>query len=793
MLHALAEVPAPEMLDQLWQLHLHNEGKAESATDNEKVKWYLATRESYNALRRSVSHDVSWLDRKIRSATAADRPDQLVYLLCDLPVLIGRPIWLAQKQKIFEITASNKSSIARAIKTFQDVDSLDWLIRELTDGQSKSPDRDVVFDALARLSPRLALENLRNQVDTHLFLTRGWWLPGLMIRAKEKTQQALLDLIDVGSWETAREVALIHSGFENFMSTMVLRSLVEALSRRLSSVEDAATWQPKGEGHILTAISRVSHPSLLKELSTYRGSEFEREIARFAQARFPHGEVLFEELQNILLKIAGPEFDRLVVSMIGSDADVAPDLALLTVSRDVEESLAERAVVIGSSTTSKWILALAVHDLQEPLAKAVLAGADVPWRGIDVRRDQTPLSENLVRDAVALLAPGTGEQRTRALLLLACSNRPDVGESLVRLIQSDATEDECRFALIALRCVRSFQKDWLPIILPTLNRGSARPQAMSYLIDCGDAHARSELADDIVKRNRTSDRTDIECASEILEKDECADVLRPYLHAAIADQSNFLYRAKLLCALSRSGDRSIDANLYELAEDTSSDSAAQSAVWGLLAMERFDPESAFEYVKRQFERRALPVHARLLLRTGHDKALEFILNRYGDQRTEVKWSIGRAIRKSNDETRVRDALKALSTSDSSANRAVAAELLGWIDGHLTDDLQRLSDDKIELVEKAALRAIQIRESRTIGAQLLEQMSTLAWTDQWTNLRAATELIDPKILADQDDALCFHRWVPHPPIFRIVTSQWLDERRDKMRRDAQDIDRRRGDS
>ena len=220
----VAEIPCPEALDRLWELHCQSR-KTPAPFLSEHEHDFVLYEDSFGALRAGSRLNPEWLEKTIARADPDTEPvSDLAYLVANLDD--GRVLWRRCKSQLrTKIPQTKERSLATNIARYQDVDEAEWLLQRLSRADdSLGP---AAFHALMRIDDRLALEHLDRIPERELHFTRQWYLPELLARRPEETRARLLRCLQqhADPWE----FALILRGQENAVDAPILNFLLDAL------------------------------------------------------------------------------------------------------------------------------------------------------------------------------------------------------------------------------------------------------------------------------------------------------------------------------------------------------------------------------------------------------------------------------------------------------------------------------------------------------------------------------------------------------------------------------------
>jgi hypothetical protein len=126
-MHILKELPDPQAVDALWEIHRQH---LQALSDSSGIEGHLRCDLSFSALRACVQLTPQWLSEKIRDAApAVDPVSELAWLLWDLKRPEAKDLWYQLKTILFEKVAPDEPrSLICCIGRFKDMEELPRLI-----------------------------------------------------------------------------------------------------------------------------------------------------------------------------------------------------------------------------------------------------------------------------------------------------------------------------------------------------------------------------------------------------------------------------------------------------------------------------------------------------------------------------------------------------------------------------------------------------------------------------------------------------------------------------------------
>ena len=225
-LYVLKHFPNAAVLDRLWEMNKVSYGQLQQ---KEAEHWWQDHEYTFDAMVSSVHLNPDWLERRIRESPEGTEPfSELAYLVANLRGTAGSAIWAPRKTiLIARVPPGSPRCLVTCIEQHADGSEVSWLESWLDIEEDAT--REFVFSStLVYLAPERALTSL-NRFDTGtLYVTRSWWLPGLLLRFPDETRNQIRGIIRASSQERWR-AALVYQYNPNQMDAPTLALLLEEL------------------------------------------------------------------------------------------------------------------------------------------------------------------------------------------------------------------------------------------------------------------------------------------------------------------------------------------------------------------------------------------------------------------------------------------------------------------------------------------------------------------------------------------------------------------------------------
>lgn len=768
-LSVLRELPAPQALNLLWTINMQRLVDREAAkTSGERwLDLQLAKEQSFGALSRAVRGEPDWVQAQALSVRNEADADQVIWLLLQLDVRIAKSIWMVAKTNLLARVSDTAISAARAIRWFRDRDELRRI--EASIEKAEPFDAAVWFNALAYLSPEVALQHLERLAGGGLLGTSHWWLHGLLHRVGPSVHVRLIAVF-TKSWGNelaARELARLYAGEADLLDSVTFDWLIDAYEARLAETETATCDRPSGERHLRSLVASATSPVLLKRLAARNGSRFEQRLTQKAIAQQGRSSRLLDrdgvEYHLILGAIGGQGYDELVVAELDrpnvharTDGITASTWTNSPAIKVKLECIAESA---RDDTYEQVQLmdALAAHRADAGLRAMVQSGSPVFVRATQIRDDGPPWTGEDLSRVEQLLKSDRPDQRLQGINLCGFLGTETAGALLAPILEGDAaSEEELSLARGVMFHLGFYRPTFLRRLVRHLQRDDRGISTANYLACYGDAEARAIVVKWLAEHTlRQLNSSELPIAFELLEHPDSAPGARAFLKRLWRSGLGFGNEGEILSALAEAGDDEASAALDAVAYQKPRRGAG-SVVTAIRALGKTSLEEALAAAERFYRRTRAPTAAYLLLELDAEAGTKILLDEYADSPVPVRHETGRLLRRAAPRDFLMARLNQMSISDASDIRVTAAELAAWLPFEQpVAFLDRLVDDEAETVEKAALAALRQRQADAECAELIDSLPNQPKPRQWAWLHALIQRGDPAHLRNSKDPRSIH--------------------------------------
>ena len=275
-LKLLRHAACPELLDEIWQIHVRGISDPGPFLDEEEKDW-LFREDSWHGLRKSAVNDPTWITRRIKEADSDVEPvHDLAWLIVNLAD--GRSSWNEAKDVLFQkVSADRPRVLAKCIGQFRDGDHIDWLRGKL------SEDRDlcgpVALQSLSRIDPVAAAKSVDKVCPRDLHVTSSWSFREVWIRQQHEVTNRLLEWAD--EKDDPWEIGLLFRHFPNDVPPGLFARMLDYFDRWLA--EHLATTGAKSDSFYreLDFLAEVVSPGLVELLEQKRDTTFELNLTEY--------------------------------------------------------------------------------------------------------------------------------------------------------------------------------------------------------------------------------------------------------------------------------------------------------------------------------------------------------------------------------------------------------------------------------------------------------------------------------------------------------------------------------
>ncbi|HEY3129940.1 MAG TPA: hypothetical protein VGL91_10815 [Acidobacteriota bacterium] len=763
-LRLLAARPSALALNRLWHIHKQN---SRALAGQEERNRYRSYELSFTALRMCIQRDPAWLSERIQKVSIDEPSWELAYQLADLDHPKAEVIWRENKALLFAAVPHHKPrALIRCIRTFKDVGEL----RRLEEWAQESEDwaNMYAFAALALLDPDRALA-LLDAPDHHMYMSRNWWLPELLLRRHNatwtKVRSLLCDPAVDSHW-----VTLMLQDHANDVDPETLDLLIDDLNGQLARGVDKS--KPGAPYHLAELLAKMYRPDLLDRFESRAGSEVEIRLCDLARSSITDEETPGIDFSHngrlILLKIGGRGITSLInAGLATADCRARRFFLKQCLYRPDENTLQYLNMILMQQVENADSLELELaayalthlrHD--ETVIDAILGGAIWPSdRLLKLRQERAPVSVSDMTAVTSNLDDTDETVRTRAVLVIAFSGNKEFLPKVRQMLAQVTPGNQLALALyLTLRALGDTNSETVEVLRQHLDSGGNREMIINLLLGINTERALVEI---------------MSYLSEIPDGQFGKWELKVTAHMALLQLQRAAAISMLQARLKEVPKQDWPIECIELLGELNDDDLAE-ALWdeafkplesgivdgrfeaAVIALSALDPNSAFQAVQQVFMnakygRESLPS---LIMKLDPSRAVPVLCQRaIEESKTIVRWAIGRALRRSSEKALARDHIRKLLTSQEQIARSVGAELAGWLDDELDDLLvKKAHEDLHEEVRKNAASALRARRNRSDVLELMKRFHSANEPQRWRLLEAILQLADPILLRSVDDPI-----------------------------------------
>jgi hypothetical protein len=801
-------LPLPELVEQLWAIHLDRQRTWEMAgnSDERRHGQLLSLKqESWDALRLAVNQAPRWLDRQLGSATEPVELEQLLWLLIDerLDENKAQAMWAKHRSRLQRCMPSNSAAMISALGHFVDVESRGWLDRVSPTSADWKVSR--VLRSRARLDPSRAIQQIRERQEDHGWSAATWWLPELARADPAGLAAAIRENASRGD-HPLTDVVLHYAHFPELMDLQTLEWVLDEFAGELRLLNDrleSGSGEQVGRlGHPLRFLISLIEPWQFDCLAKRVGTPLEAELVRFAVRRGGRNSRVRDhegsECERLLALIGGDGFAELVIAKLArrspfgrEDGYVAAQwteakavTAALAATNEQPEPDSFRQVV--------RMQALAVHCRDAQLEAMIREGCPVFLNAAAMRKAEGRPTGNLLERVRELVTSRQDEDVRVGAQLAGFLIGPNDAQVLVPAFLSAKTSEPVKQAMTGTFWTLSFYD---PSLLPAakgLIDGRMDQEAQftaSYLAACGDANARGVVCEWLegLDLGTWSSSYDAFLQPLLGHVDSRPAVLR-FLRRS-RDNGHLLIDGRYLRLLAEEGDREAHDELVRAAYRAPR-FGDQSTISGIEYLSTLDSEEAFFAARRFLARHGATAALDLLLRIDAARAIPILLERYRFAPPSERWDIARRLRRHLTPERQQQLLGSLAQAPTIGDRVIAAELAGWMPPSVALNwLEEFANGSSAKLRAAALESLRKRAFEAAATKHLRAMSNSPKTLRWARLQTIFECVDPAFLWSRSDAASLQQFLStSPPEFEIAARQLRSARVKAVQDQAKKADR-----
>ncbi|HSP14387.1 MAG TPA: hypothetical protein VLV78_06525 [Thermoanaerobaculia bacterium] len=753
-LRYLTKSPRRELLDDVWKLHV------ERQSGGDPQLRYADYDITYAALAAGRRRSREWLRQRINDSTNQSACVwDLAFLVADLGNDEGAAMWRDTKEHLFAIVPESRArSLARCIHAYKDRDEIERLVGWLS--EDKDALGPTALAALVTLDSDRAIASLERMSAIELGFSRSWWMPSLMLKVPEGTQEHLRQRLFAAPndfWDAAQ----YFSSLEELIDPETLEVLLQMLVARVPTyLADATAIHRERPDVLLRVIANCRHASQLRVLESHRGDETEEQLTGLsiqwlAEDRHSHE---LNYLRIVLQRIGGDRYVDLARESVrslepddySSDLDVAePCVGAVTSEL---QAVADRFLDADPQSQAHSIafyalrLLAAVGERDRLIAAALKRTGNIEIDVPGLLAGHPATNDESFKKLLDRFENSSGEEQERSAYALGLTGRADAIPHL-RKASSSANDAKTRTAA-------HYAMDAL------VSEGvSVEPSAISASVD-RDARLRALFR---IGTEEALDAVELELLSidspDVRLLDFAAALLNPIRGPRVgewmwrnmqAHDVRFWRRGWWNALRYVPGGRDV---LSEYTNDGPL-SIRRVATATLAAVDSKATSSVIERAMRSYERGHDGLADIYLCGDDPADAAAFLRDHMAVENDEsCRMTIGRALRRHPEI--IERMLPEMFRSPHAETRRSGCEIAGWLRGapHRSNLLTLAFDDRSFHVQQAAIDAVR-RQSEFVAAEEL-RAELIAATDMraFTYADALAETADPIVLSTNDDPLC----------------------------------------
>ncbi|MCP1314467.1 MULTISPECIES: hypothetical protein [unclassified Halomonas] len=775
---ALTVAPDVDWLDRIWEIHQHCVEVLEDRSNGLPHEGYQST---MAALRAGVAHRPEWLRLRILSVDPSKESiSDLGYLLNTLEHPNALTIWRETRDRLIEMMPESKPrSLLHCIARFGDREKIDFITQNLTQQQDFAS--GAALYALSVLDPLAAIDRLEEIGESERYLSRNYWLPGLLraepeltlhrVLALAKTQPGGRHLIEILFDERPNEI-------NKEMLRFVLRTLEWDLRQDLDAVISGdQIWLDRP----LSFLGGITRPDLLSIIMAEEGGELEAMLVTIGCCRqrlnSRGNEPVHEGIRRLLILIGGEGITTLLKHELESEHYWVRRGGLMWAFVRQDSEVIERLTAIALRPIPRDAIGKLESEPYRDFHKAVSSlaalGADASLVNaiFEVGISEVPLELFLLR---LHQGPMPTSLLNRAILTL--KNR------------ATAENELCVAVIIAWF---SNNEKLIPVVRDLLERTDPASRLAMYLCislrELGDQSNEFAQFAFLVAQTKENVRWGIDALASVKNGGE--ELLLEWLqNQSVGSWSRYeVFVIRMLYRRSETRDQAIAAagiacERVSYFDETPYDIAAEANDPGLRdtilekafsensffvteplnvieGLAKFNIPRAVDAIELAFKthpkiEREL---ARLLVRIAPDIAAEKLISvAVKIERDSTRSAVGRALRQLDPAIIV--PLFAERVRGAASERKIIAELAAWLPfPQINNVIVGLADqDSANEVRHSALKALECHRKEASLRVLLEEFETASYNKRWSLLTAILNGADAHLLKSRDDPL----WLGH---------------------------------
>jgi hypothetical protein len=746
--------PRRELLDQIWEIHVGRQSSADSRL--RRVDYEI----TYAALATGCRHSPEWLRRRIsESTTESARIWDLAFLLAGLGNDEGNVIWRDTKNHLFAILPqSHARGVVRCVDVYKDREEIERLTGWLEEEQDALG--SAAFSALVTIDPERAVASIERLRARELGLTRSWWMPWLMLKLPEATQEKLRRRL-LAAPEDLWDAAQYFSDFEELIDPETLETLLQMLMALIPRYLTQAPGTRHGRPDvILRVIARCTYAPQLRVLESHRGDASEKQLTELAihWLKNDRHDSELKYLRVVLQRIGGDGYVELARESLrrlgpddySSDLDVAepcvPDIT--PELQDVADRFIDADPQSQAHTLAFYALRLlaSVGDRGRLITAALKRAGNIEIDVPHLLTGHPATDDESFAKLLGRFEHSAGDEQERATYALGMTGRADAIPHL-RRASNDATDSETRNA--AHYAIDALINEGITADLSIISSSVEPITRFRALLQIGTTDALDELERELLSIN--SDEPDLLDFGAVLLDPIRGPRVGDWMWRNMQAHNVRFWHARWWNALRYArGGRDV---LNEYATDGPL-SIRRFATAALAAVDSNATSSMIERAMRSY----VTDHddlAEIYLRGDDPKrATAFLRNHMTAEINEsCRMAIGRAFRRY--PSAIAPMLPEMFSAPDAETRRCACDIAGWLQSapYRTELMVLAFDDLAMHVRQAAIDALQRQEEFLAAEELHRELIAALGIRAFTYADALAETADPIVLSRNDDPLC----------------------------------------
>lgn len=806
----LKRFPNPAALDELWNIHKQNFAVFDR---QEGEHWWVGYEQTFDALRSCVQLQPEWLERQIEQSNANNEPiTELAYLVANLPGNTGVKLWKRAKQQLLlKVPIEKPRALVTCIQQHADVDEIARLEAWLTYEHDST--QQMAFAALVDLCPDKALKALSHLRSDILYLTREWWLPGLLLRKPEETRQVIRKRIS-DSTEPRWMAANVYESDPNQMDAATLDLLLDELEDLAEQRLADTSKERKNLHKPLSLLAGVTRHDLLQRFESHLGKTLETLLSALVgkwggRASVWHDYEL-DYAAQILVKIGGLGLTSVVNQFLKCSGRFAKfdGIQLCLVNPDEET---RRLLKELSQTDEKWdekdnfpsvqcdaTVALAALGENRAVVDSILKWGWVPNDLWEIREGCPPMSDADLQSAITSLESVDQGLRSRSVWAVSVSGRGDLA-ARIRGILKESKPDSglARAAVVALAKIGDRHPDLLELLQSQLPIDEHSYAAICALLRLGDVRSLDILLNEFRRRGYVPhhDVTELLVANLGSRKETRRGVAEIVWNGLSTNP--FHFSTEIYDCLSELKSVEVLEFLIEQANQPEHGMpVAGQKVAAIRALAKLDADAAFRACEAamRLDQNDRNFYPKVLIEIDGARAIPILINTHIQAESHLtKWAISRVFRSIAEQFDVRATLQRLLHTESGEERMTGVEIAAWQqDSSWTEQLLHVArHDSDRRVRREAEHGLARIEANNFGLDLLQAIEQATGSRVWSYLDGLVKMCDPWLLTSENDPLWIGRALStKSTALHIYVDRLLEKAQKHVEKKAEKLDKRK---